>query len=305
MENTTTPTKASFKTNHKDIHQQVTDTIIAQLEKGVIPWQKSWTGPEGTLPSLPFNFTTGNRYRGINILLLWSAAIERNYTSSEWASFKQWQAKGAAIRKGEKGNLIVYYDTFEREDEGEIKKIPFLKSSVVFNRTQLVSYEPPAPSEQPKTKHDFEQLLIVDLFIQGTGAIVKYHHGGAYYDRAADDITVPFTEDFVATETCTPEENYTGVLMHELVHWSGAPHRLNRTKGKQFGDSNYAIEELTAELGAAFLTAGFGMRTAEKGNHAAYIDHWLKVLKEDKHFLLTSASEASKAVDYLYSLQPQ
>lgn len=113
----------------KDIHQQVTDTIISQLEKGTIPWQHSWVN-KGSAFNLPKNIITGNKYRGINIVLLWSASVEKKYNTQEWGSFKQWQSKKETIRKDEKGTYIVYADTFEKEVEGELKKIPFLKSTV-------------------------------------------------------------------------------------------------------------------------------------------------------------------------------
>ncbi len=103
----------------------------------------------------------------------------------------------------------------------------------------------------------------------------------------------------------TATEGYYSILLHELTHWTGNPKRLDRKKGKKLGDENYAVEELVAELGAAFLCADFGMAIAEKGDHASYISHWLTALKENKNFLFTAASEASKAVSYLEGLQPQ
>lgn len=141
---------------HLDIHQQVTDTIIRQLEAGTIPWQQPWKGDNNRMLNLPKNLVSGKHYRGINIVLLWSAAIEKEYTSSEWASFKQWNAKSETIRKGEKGSLIVYYDTFEKEVDGELKKIPFLKSSVVFNRCQAIHRK---KLQQKKTQYPLWSVL--------------------------------------------------------------------------------------------------------------------------------------------------
>lgn len=112
MKNATTPKEQTY--THRDIHQQVTDTIIQQLEMGTVPWHKPWKGEDNRLFSIPQNFTTGNKYRGINILLLWSSAIKHDFPEQEWASFKQWQDKKESVRKGEKGSMIVYYDTLER-----------------------------------------------------------------------------------------------------------------------------------------------------------------------------------------------
>lgn len=304
MDNTITQTKQDFKTNHKDIHQLVTDTIISQLESGVIPWQKPWNGPEQVLPGLPVNFTTRNKYRGINILLLWCATLKNSFQSNEWASFKQWQSKGESIRKGEKGSLVVYYDTFEKEVDGEKVEIPFLKSSFVFNRNQLASYEPET-FVQLDNQEPFDRISEVETFIANTKAELQWHHGGACYIPSQDIIKMPYPEQFINTESCTATEGYYSTALHELTHWSGSEKRLNRVKGKKFGDQNYAAEELVAEFGAAFLCAGFGINTLPKGDHAAYIDHWVKVLKENNRCLFTAASDASKAVDFLYALQPQ
>lgn len=288
----------------RDLHQQVTDTIIRQLEAGTIPWHRPWKGDYDPLLSIPSNFSSGKKYRGINIILLWCSAINQQFRSSEWATFKQWQDKKELIKKGEKGSLIVYYDTFEKDVDGEIKKIPFLKSSVVFNRCQLQSYEPPAPLE-PETYTFAGKIAKVEDFIDNTGAVVVYQeNGNAFYRPSEDKIYMPMLDQFITTDTCTATEGYYSTLLHELTHWSGAEHRLNRKKGKKFGDENYAAEELVAELGAAFLCAELDITTADKTDHAAYISHWLEVLKNDNRIMLTAASEASKAVDYLSGLQP-
>lgn len=297
----TAPQKQPGPANtRRDVHQLVTDTIIQQLESGTIPWNKPWAGGNNALPGLPANFTTGKKYRGINIVLLWCSSIQNSYNSAEWASFKQWQEKKESIRKGEKGSLIVYYDTIEKEVEGEVQKIPFLKTSFVFNRCQLVSYTPPVPEASTHAECLVNKIDTVEHFIHNTKAIIEHKDEGACYIPSADKIVMPHPEQFLETTSCTATEGYYSTLLHELTHWTGSKPRLNRTGGKKFGDQNYATEELVAEFGAAFLCAGFGIATIEKGDHAGYIEHWLKVLKENKHCLLTAASEASKAVDYLH-----
>ena len=309
MENKTTHTTEATATNtRKDIHQQVTDTIIRQLEAGTVPWHKPWKGND-RLFSLPKNVTTGNKYRGINILLLWSSAIAHDFPVQEWASFKQWQGKGESIRKGEKGSMIVYYDTMEKEVDGENKKIPFLKSSMVFNRSQLASSMPPENDTENDTNSVamtlFQKIERVDSFVQQTEAVIEHKESTACYIPSADKINMPVISTFMHTETCTPTEGYYSTLFHELTHWTGSKHRLDRTKGKKFGDANYATEELVAELGAAFLCAEFEITATTKTDHASYIAHWLKVLQDNKHCVITAASEASKAVGYLQELQPK
>lgn len=285
-----------------DIYQTVTDTIIKQLESGTVPWHQPWVGGNATALQIPQNKTTGKQYRGINILLLWAAMQNKKLTTHEWANFKQWQAKGENIRKGEKGTMVVYYDIVEREDEGEVKKIPFLKYSLVFNRSQLVNYQPD-DTTTPTATSIVERIAVADNFVHNTNAVIQHHDGGACYIPSSDRVMMPFTDRFIDTPTCTATEGYYAALMHELTHWTGNKDRLNRNGGKKFGDKYYAEEELVAELGAAFLCAGFGIATPGHEHNAGYIDHWLKVLKENKHAVITAASEASKAVDYLHELQ--
>lgn len=295
----------------RDIHQQVTDTIIQQLKAGTIPWHQPWQthqkdNPARPIPfKIPHNFTTGNKYRGINIVLLWNASVNNGFSTSEWASYKQWQDRKEQVKGGEKGTMIVYYDTFEKEVQGELEKIPFIKSSFVFNRSQLSSYQ---PEEQPTiqvVKSAFERIAHVEEFVANTKAVIEHKEPKAYYARLLDIINMPKPELFIDTATHSAKEGYYSTLLHELTHWSGSPTRLNRTKGKRFGDQNYAAEELVAELGAAFMCAELDIMPTIKGDHASYIDHWLKVLKDDKQLIFTAASGASKAVDYMQGLQPQ
>lgn len=197
----------------------------------------------------------------------------------------------------------MYYDTFQKDVDGELKEIPFLKTSYVFNRCQLASYTT-EPVEAPSPVSLVEKISQVDGFINNTHAIVEHHGSRAYYRPSEDKIVMPSQESFNDTDVCTATEGYYSTLLHELTHWTGHEKRLDRKGGKKFGDKSYATEELVAELGAAFLCTEFGINTADKGNHASYIDSWLKVLKENKHCLITAASEASKACDFLQNLQP-
>lgn len=305
MENTATQTEATKTYFSRDLYQEVTDTIIQQLEKGTVPWHTPWIGGfNGNVLGLPKNFTTNKKYQGINIVLLWSASIENGYTSTEWGTFKQWSEKKEFIRKGEKGNMIVYYDTFDKKVEGETQKIPFLKASVVFNRCQLASFKQEEPKFDPSLPILAESVDFIEEFVANTEAIIQYDSNRACYVPLTDTIHMPPMEKFIATERSTATEGYYSTLLHELTHWSGSPKRLNRLKGKKFGDDQYAFEELVAEFGAAFLSADFNITSSNHEDHASYIDHWLGILKSNKNFLLTAASEASKAVGYLQGLQP-
>ncbi|MCX6315966.1 MAG: zincin-like metallopeptidase domain-containing protein [Bacteroidetes bacterium] len=290
-----TITQPTANTVRKDIHQQITDTILKQLEAGTVPWQQGWT-TKSTAHCLPQNAITGKHYRGINIVLLWCASNEHKFTSHQWASFKQWSSVGQSIRKGEKGNMIVFTDTFEKEVDGEIKKIPFLKYSVVFNRSQLA--KPDSEEIQPPESKVF-QIDAVERFVSNTNALIKHHDGDAYYRITEDTIYLPHRENFIDAGKCSATENYYSTLMHELTHWTGHESRLNRKIKNKFGSAAYAEEELIAELGAAFLTAEFGITMPEKSNSADYIANWIKVLKENKQFVVSAANEAGEVVKYL------
>ncbi len=287
----------------KDLHQRITDTIIEQLEKGVIPWQMPWR-TINTGNRLPKNAITGNHYRGTNIMLLWCAVHANGYTSNEWGSFKQWQTANESVRKGEKGNLVVFTSTFEKEVDGEVKEIPFLKYSLVFNKCQLKSYDASKISELEEAKPLDKRAKIAEDFIENTFADITHHDGDAYYEVTEDKIYMPHRGLFRDTNNCTAVENYYSAKFHELTHWTGHPKRLNRPLDNKIGDIAYAKEELTAELGAAFLTAEFGIVQPAKADHAAYISNWLEVLKSNKEFIVSASRNASKAVQFVKDCQP-
>jgi len=299
--------------SRQDIHQLVTDRIISQLEKGNIPWYKPWKGQGATL-ELPYNTVSKNHYNGINNLLLWCTAHEKQFASPEWATFKQWSENKELIRKGEKGTMVVYYDFLEKEVEGqdELQKIPFLKTYHVFNRCQLESYNGKDfdhPDQDEKKEPLVSRIHAVDAFVENTKAIIR--HGGeqAFFSPKEDFIQMPYLLSFMDTPACSATEGYYSVLLHELIHWSGADSRLDRFKAKSDFNANkqelYAKEELVAELGAAFLCAEFGINTLEKTNHAAYIGSWLEALKSDKGLIIPAANQATKAVRFLKELRPE
>lgn len=307
MTHATTTDKANFSA-YKDVHQEITDIILEQLENGIVPWQQPWQGGDTLFNGLPFNTSTGNKYRGINVVLLWTSRMKHGFQSNEWGTFNHWKAAGEYIRKGEgkRKATIVKYGKREKEIDGEIVEIPYLQRFQVYNRCQLQSWK---PIEQTSLEHLSPNELIVrkvalDEFVTNTGATLLPHNGDASYNPLDDKIRMPYIEMFTDTKTLTAVEGYYSTLLHELTHWSGAPHRLNRVKGKKFGDQAYAFEELVAELGSAFLCAEFDIKTVEKGDHAAYINSWIQVLKDNKQMLVSAAAEASKAYDYLLWLQP-
>lgn len=285
----------------KDIYTEVTTKIIQQLDNGVRPWHQSWKSANRDAAfKIPKNAITGKEYRGINVPLLWMEADQRNFTTNEYASFKQWSYNKYSVRKGEKASLIVYYDTMVKQNEdGEEVKIPFLKTSYVFNRCQLQGYKyvEPEPIEIL-----FNRINKAEEFIKNTGAIIHHVGDRAFYRRTTDEIHLPPEVMFTGSESQTPEEAYYATGFHELAHWTGADKRLNRQFGKRFGDHAYAAEELIAEISAAFTSVKMDITDAPRADHAQYLANWLTVLKQDSRAILTASSKAQEATDYLFGL---
>ncbi|BBJ23056.1 ArdC family protein [Candidatus Nitrotoga sp. AM1P] len=289
-------------TNTADIYTRVTNKIIADLEQGTRPWFKPWSASNTTdRITLPLRHN-GVPYRGINILLLWGEAMAKGYSSSRWMTFKQASELGANVRKGEHGSLVVYANTItktESDDNGQEieREIPFMKGYTVFNVEQIEGL-PDSYQIKPEPKGETLQLIEqAEAFFAASGA--TFRHGGnrAYYAPALDLIQLPPAEAF------RDAESYASTKAHELTHWTSHPSRLNRILGKRFGDEAYAAEELIAELGAAFLSVDLGITPEPREDHAAYLAHWLKVLREDRKAIFTAAAHAQRAVDFLHTLQ--
>lgn len=280
-----------------DLYQSVTDAIVSKLESGVSPWAPSWASAKISRPLR----SCGVPYSGVNVLILWLSAMESGFSSPYWLTYKQAEKLGAQVRKGSKGVRVVYYGTFEKcetDSSGEsvAKKIPFLKSYCVFNAEQIDGlpshFFPVADSLKVNPG---ERVKAVDEWAAATGAKITEAGSRACYNRAADTVNVPPFAQFESPEA------FASVLAHELVHWSGHESRLNREFGKRFGDSAYALEELVAELGAAFCMADLGLSVVPRDDHASYLAGWLAILRADKRAIFTAASAASAAAGFLGS----
>jgi antirestriction protein ArdC len=288
--------------NRFDVYRTITEKIIAALEEGAGPFVMPWHNP-GKRLSRPSNAATGSVYRGVNIVALWVEAAFKGYASNLWASYRQWQKLGAQVRKGERGAVIVFYKEIEPEEEsgnGDDASRPRLiaKASRVFNAEQVEGWQPP----KPEILSEFEIKDNVEAFVQATKADIR--HGGyvACYRPSGDYIQMPEPGFFISGPSRTATEAYYSVLCHELVHLSGAPHRLNRQFGERFGDAAYAAEELVAELGAAFLCADLQITNGLRADHAAYLQQWIELLQNDRKAIFAAASKASQAADYLHDL---
>ena len=292
------------KNDRRDVYQTVTDQIVEAIENGAGNWQMPWHRMGEGL-NRPVNIDTGNAYRGINIVALWASGQVRGYASGTWGTYRQWQKAGAQVRKGEKASTVVFYKEFEVDDpdaqpgETTFETRRVARASSVFNADQVDGYD----MDVPEPKDPVQVVAEADAFVANTRATV--HHGGARacYNHGADYIQMPDKDRFLGSETSSATESYYGTLLHELVHWTGVKRRCDREFGKRFGDNAYAIEELVAELGAAFLCADLGIAAVPRPDHAAYIEHWLNVLKEDNRAIFATASKAAQATDFLAELQ--
>jgi antirestriction protein ArdC len=264
---------------------------------------KPWSGDNATgRIDIPLRHC-GTPYRGINILLLWAQALEKGYATAKWMTFRQAVELGGHVRKGEHGALVVYANKItktEENDKGEEieRAIPYMKGYTVFNVAQIEGlperyYDRPAASGEK-----MELIEAAEAFFAKTGA--TYRHGGnrAFYAPGPDIIQLPVPEAF------KDAESYAATKAHETVHYSGHPSRLNRDFGsKRFGDDPYAFEELVAELGAAFLCATLGITQEVRDDLAAYIGHWLSVLRDNSRAIFSAAAHAQRAVDFLQGVQ--
>ncbi|MBD9524427.1 DUF1738 domain-containing protein [Ensifer sp. ENS02] len=286
--------------NIKDTYQRITDAIIEQLEVGTKPWIRPWRG--NSRGSLVPRRATGEAYRGINVLMLWLASELAGYEENTWMTYRQAQDLGGQVRKGEKGALVVKYGTFtpkEREDDDE-RAIPYLKGYTVFNVEQIENLPEQfyrSVEELPTTP--VPHLEAVETFVRNTGAAITYGGTTACYRPAPDDILMPDRARFV------DEVHLYSTLLHEIGHWSGAKHRLDRDLRGRFGSESYAMEELVAELSASFLCADLGVAHDPRDNTATYLESWLKALKSDKRSIITAAAKAQAAADFLQGLQSQ
>lgn len=270
-----------------DVYQEVTDKILNALENGVVPWRKPWKGGAGSFPQ---NMASKKQYRGINVLLL----MMEDYDSPNWVTYKQARSQGGHVKKGEKGTRIVFWKFLEKEDkEGEKKKIPMARSYTVFNTEQCEDLE----EEDKETEHVIVGPEAAQNLVDAWSEKPEVRHGGgrAYYIPTSDLVRMPNRQRF------DDQNEYYSTLFHEFVHSTGHTDRLSRegvTKTAMFGSHEYSKEELVAEMGAAFLSAKTGINNT-LNNSAAYIKGWLIKLQSDKRLLLSAASQAQKATDYI------
>lgn len=280
-----------------NVYELVTNRIIEQLENNIIPWEKPWSG---TIDGA-FNRVSKKPYSILNQMLL-------KY-DGEYASFKQWKDLGGRIRKGEKSEMVVFWKMYpikEKQDEGTeiIKTIPLLKYINVFHISQVDGVEP----LKQKVTHDIEPIdkaekILNDYWNRENITIEHVKGDKAFYSPMFDKIQLPLFEQFKQSE------EYYSTAFHESVHSTMKTNRCNRQedrKGKvvSFGSEEYSKEELVSEVGSAQLMNMVGIETTKSfRNSTAYIQSWLKVLRNDNKFIVSASSKAEKAVNYILGIQ--
>ncbi len=274
-----------------DLYQKVTNSILDMLEAGTPPWRQPWKNcPSFALPNNPYTNSTGRPYRGVNVAILWDAMQRSDWTVPQFATYKQIGEAGGQVRKGEKSTTVLLWKPFQTEkQDGTTERGLWTTSYRVFNLEQADDIEPVDPPKLDAIERNarFDEMIAV------VGANVRHIVGGrAYWEPVKDRISLPDPGQFRSTES------YYATTTHEHAHWTGHETRLNRDLAKRFGSHAYAAEELIAELAASFVCAEYGM-TAEQEQHASYLESWIEVLRSDNRAIVTAASKAQKAADWI------
>lgn len=286
------------KQARRDIYQEVTDTILEYLDRGVAPWRNPIIKSAGD--GMPKSLSTGKPYRGINTFLLAIKVWTKGYASDYWLTFNQAKIRGGQVRKGEQGTLVVFWKRYATEDKesGEKIEVPVLRHYVVFNGDQVEGIDLPSdpPEETEAPFHALDPAEEVLAAYQDPPRIMVVGSQALYLPRL-DEVRIPLTSSFISAEA------YYATLYHELAHSTGHSKRLNRgideTWLTPFGSPSYGREELVAEFGSAFLCAAARISPPTIHQAAAYIDGWRTSIRADKKLVVQAAGQGQRAADYI------
>lgn len=290
----------------QQLYEQITADIIAAIEEGAGEWSMPWSALAGDAPLS----TTRRRYRGVNALYLSMVGAHRGHASNVWGTYRAWQKVGGQVRKGERATHAILWKQVARprgEDAGEDTGEDSTRGQVMMARTFAVFAAEQVEGSEARVERvrgpkveltPAERIDRCEWYFARIGADVRHGGDRAYYlpDSRGGIIQLPEREAFRTIE------HYYATRAHETVHWTGHDSRLARTFGRRFGDNAYAVEELTAELGAAMIGGQLDIGTTTRQDHAAYLSSWLRVLREDARAIQTVASRAQAAADYLAKL---
>lgn len=282
----------------------VAERLIEQLEKGTSPFQKPWQ----SLGGLPYNPTTDKKYRGMNSIWL----SMQGFTDPRWLTFKQAQANDWKVIKGSKGSLISYVKLFDEKvvkdvngnivkgEDGKAKKElqkldrPIITSAVVFNAEQIDGI--PKLKIENLPERQWDDMKRVEKIVSNSGMSIQHGGSSAFYNPIQDSVTMPKKEQF-------PEASgYYGVLLHEMAHWTGHASRLDRPMIAKFGTQEYAKEELRAEISSLMIGGELNVGR-DFGQHAAYVQSWVSILKDEPFELYRASSDAQKITDYILKFE--
>lgn len=283
-----------------DVYTRITAEIIAAIEQGAGEWRAPWFH-NGTSVARPINVASGKRYRGINTLALWHAAMAGGYADGLWGTYRQWQAAGAQVRKGERSTTVVLWKQIvssepadgDDGDDGGRQRM-FARAFSVFNVAQVDGYDRKPTDVLPES----ERLARAEAFIANLKIKTVFGGSEAYYRPSSDTVFMP---DFAAFRDSA---SFYGVWLHESGHASGAKHRLDRDLSGRFGSAAYAAEECCVEILSGLVLADLAIAHHPRSDHAAYIASWIDVLKADPRAIFTAASKAQQAADWMHAQQP-
>jgi antirestriction protein ArdC len=279
----------------RETYDRLVASFVAQLEAGTAPWVHPWADEGKADPSLPHNARSGRPYQGVNVLLLWAAGQAFGYPTNGWLTFSQAKIAGGHVRKGEHGQTVVFMKPLTKIEPGEDgedheRAVMLLRGYSVFNVAQCEGLPDSLTAHAVDRPADLVEDD-ADAFIAATGAAIRRGGDRAFYSPSGDFIRLPERQRFRS------RQHDQATCLHELGHWTGHERRLNRTFGQRFGDHAYAVEELVAELTAAFLCSDLGIEGQLQ--HAEYLANWAASLKARPNILWTASSKASAAAAYL------
>jgi antirestriction protein ArdC len=284
-----------------DVYETITATIIEAIEAGINEFEMPWHA----LSTMPTNANTGLRYSGINVLTLWAIAAKYSYSTQLWATYRQWREMGAQVRRAQKSATVVFWKFYGGQKESiesdadeaavaDDQRIHCVARAYhVFNADQVNGFTVPVCPPIPES----QRIAEAERFFKNTGARIFENGSRAYYDPKCDEIYMPPFAVFKHPDL------FYSTLAHECVHFTGHKSRCNRQLANRFGSEAYALEELIAELGSAFLSAELNLETKPRFDNAPYVKNWLHVLRNDKRAIFTAASKAQQGVHWLMAAQ--
>lgn len=295
----------------KDYVQSVADSLVKQMRAGTAPWMKPWTPGERYMP---FNPVSGHEYHGMNALVLMGQSDAKGYADRRWLTYRQAEAAGAQVRKGERGTMVQFWkwqgmetvtDASGRpalDAQGKERKElvqyqrPRVFSAVVFNAEQIDGL---APAQERELAPEWQRHEVAEGIMRASGVEIEHREGDrAYYQLSTDKAVVPERRQFATAD------NYYATVLHELGHSTGHPSRLDRDLSHPLGSEGYAKEELRAEIASLMLGDQLGIGH-DPGQHAAYVKSWVKVLQDDPREIFRAAADAEKIVKHVQGWQQQ